>query len=150
MPEELVEVAQEHGFDQVSDFYSRLPGQVYPPYIYGYKRDRFSDNSAAFWVQRSSQSDTTPTFYLILAEREYAGYRFEIKDSIKWTYPMGLLLYQDTSDVLENFVLISDFNTKGPKGVKLQDYGIQSSYDGNSDVFYLQDKVVYIRTFNDW
>jgi hypothetical protein len=150
MPEELVEVAQEHGFDQVSDFYLRIPGQVYPPYIYGYKRDRFSDNSAAFWAQRFHQNDTTPTFYLLFVERDYGGFGFEIRDSIKCTYPMGLLLYQDTSDVLDNFVLRSDFQTPGPKGIKLKDYGVQSSYDGNSDVFYLYNGIVYVRFFNDW
>jgi hypothetical protein len=54
LPEELLNVAREKGFDQINDFYKDRPGMLNPPYAYGYLPG-LKENSAVFWCEKKEK-----------------------------------------------------------------------------------------------
>ncbi len=54
LPEELLKLARQKGYEQVTDFYINRYGMINPPYVYGYLPGD-EENSAAFWCQKEQK-----------------------------------------------------------------------------------------------
>lgn len=136
MPDEIVKFAEANGYTQFEDFYNNRPGQVDPPYVYGYiPYDEWHEkyNSVAFWCKKIGEKDRKA--YLIFARRE--GYfDFKIEDILEfWGAGGGLLIRNDTVSTLDEFYFWKT-EKPGPLGIKLTHPLVISYYDGIATDFY--------------
>jgi hypothetical protein len=137
MPQELVELAQQYGYDQVDDFYMNRPGGVNPCYVYDFlplNKPYEEFMSAVFWCKKSGPDE--PIYCLFFARREHPGGYLQKYDIIENTnFPRGLSLHKDNTLTLDKYVYLNS-NEKGPKGVHLEGNIIRSEYDGVVTDFY--------------
>jgi hypothetical protein len=145
MPKELVDIAEINGYEQVDDFYN-LPGMLEPCYIYGYKEGD-QENSAVFWVKKKGEKKRK--VYLFFVSRKSWNEQYIVDEILGWgKYGRGLSFFADTTMILDDFHLLYDQNTKGPRGVLLSAKGIKLYYDGVVQLLYKYNNKWYVRDFH--
>ncbi len=134
LPEELLKIATQRGFEQVTDFYINRPGMLNPPYVYGYLPGDEED-SAAFWCQKTQNGKKR--YFLVFMFKKRNNELCNCPDVIEWqNYPKGLSIYNKANATLDGFIYINDPKKKVPKNVKLIYNAILSEYDGVEALFY--------------
>ena len=145
MPQDLIEIAEKNGYEQVDDFYN-LPSMLEPCYLYGYKEGD-QENSAVFWVRKMDEKKRK--VYLLFVSRKFAHEQFEVDEVLSWgKYGSGLSFFKDTTMTLEDFHLLYDQNVKGPREVSLSAQGIKMYYDGLVELLYKYKNQWYVREYH--
>lgn len=133
LPEDLLKIAHEKGFDQIKDFYNR-PGMLNPPYVYGYFTGP-KENSAVFWCEK--KENTQRRFFLVIVSKDEINKSLYCDDIIEWpNYPGGLTIFQDKDMSLDGFVYLDDPKRHVPEKTYLTHNAVLSEYDGVEVVFY--------------
>lgn len=134
LPEDLLKIAHEKGFDQIKDFYKNRPGMLNPPYAYGYFPGP-KENSAVFWCE--NKKNTQRRFFLVIVSKDEIKKSLYCDNIIEWqNYPGGLTIFQNTNISLEGFVYLDDPKRNVPENKHLTNNAILSEYDGVEVIFY--------------
>ena len=136
IPLELLEGAQNLGYDQIDNYYADRPGPVDPAYVYG-AMPGDKELSAVFWAINPKDEKQ---YALILMEKK--NFLEKGKFSIIYKtqdFPRGLSTNKVGNIDLEYFHYVEDLNLNG-KGKKL-DTGIviYDQYDGVGSEFCFKD-----------
>lgn len=146
MPEELVNLAKENGFEQLTDFYTFRPGDLDPCFVYGYSQyEEWTDqhNSAVFWCKKSIGGEEE--YYLIISKKDNFWDKLAIDEIVNIpAFPRGLSVFKDTSLSLDQFYYLDDPKTIGPANVKMDRNGIRNYYDGvGMEIYKYNGKWLY-------
>ena len=138
MPKDLVDIAEQNGCEQISNFFER-PGQVDPPYVYGYLPGD-PENSAVFWCKKKPGVSTDKPYLLLFASLGSTT-PLECPSQIEWwNPPAGLSIYRAGDLSLEDFHYIENPKKSGPKKTLARGPVVLSSYDGLEEYFYCYNK----------
>jgi hypothetical protein len=143
MPEELVRLAQKHGYSQVDNYYEEAAGRFEPPYVYGYLKGPIQ-NSAVFWVKPKEEKsrvimgrDYPIKSVLLIMIRDKETGKPKLLDKIEHiNHPAGLSIYKDKNTTLEGFSFIDNPKKLVPKDVKLENNAIRSFTGEEEEIFY--------------
>ncbi len=134
IPNELLKLAKQKGYEQVTDFYMNRFGMVNPLYVYGYLPGD-EENSAAFWCQKIQNGKKK--YFLVFMFKKRNHELCNCPDVIEWRNPPGgLSIYKNANTTLDGFVYMNDQKKKVPKNVRLTNNAIRSYYDGLEEIFY--------------
>ncbi len=146
MSEELVTLAENNGYEQLQNFYSKRPGTLEPCFVYGYfpYEGRVKKyNSAVFWCKRLEGGKEE--YFIIIAKREHFRDMLSIDEVLLIPdFPRGLSVFKDTSLTLDQFVYLDNPKQKGPADQKMNSDGIRSIYDGaGTQLYKFEDKWLF-------
>jgi hypothetical protein len=144
IPEDLLRLANKHGFSQVNDFYKGRHGMIPPAHVYGYLAGPPS-KSVVFWCERPEIGEGRK-FWLVIAKKADSGFTWEIIDAVPWDFfPGGLSIH--TSGVrLKSFAYVEDLKSHPPETAYVKGNGILSSYDDLEALFYKYKGKWVVRT----
>lgn len=135
IPEELAKFAAGKNCTQVSNFYQSRPGQVYPPYTYGYAEHTDEENSAVFWC--ADTSGKGKPFRLLFMFKTPDSDPDDCSDVIAFDDPKGLSVERNMKGLkLDGFFYLSNPKKGPPKGAKMDKYAVRNEYGGNGEIFY--------------
>ncbi|MCP4485972.1 MAG: hypothetical protein GY820_01385 [Gammaproteobacteria bacterium] len=123
LPEEIVQIANNYGCEEVDTFFSR-PGMVEPPFLYGFKNGK-RENSIIFWCS----SKVKKSLYKLIAYVKSDS--LDVCSGIIYqteNFPGGLSLSVDHEKKLEGYRSVK--GRKKVTGINYKGSVIYSFYDG--------------------
>ena len=149
LPDELLQIAKELGCGPVPGFYDS-PGDIDPPYLYGWPPKNKKEETAVFWCHRKHKEEP---YLLVFVEDLGSGRKGRVAYTSPSEYEPGGLSIFDWPNInfygredegpydpkhlpLDPFVYIDNPKEHGPKGKTTEYAPLQDSYDGISTLYY--------------